>query len=131
MLKKVFFILIVGIILFSCDANNDNKMVKKVIFKNTDSMNKKDLKGYMETIYPEDTFKYNSTKRIVEFIFKNLDIETKIDSFSILSLSDETARVFTRMKLKMQGKEEVFNKMEHILIKKKNRWYIVNSLVTQ
>lgn len=110
---------------------NDSQSIKDLIYRNTDSMNRRDINGYMETIDPEDTFKFNSTKRTVEFIFNSVNFTTKIDSFSIISLSDDTARVFTRMVFKMEGQNETFKNMEHILVKRKDKWYILGSLVIQ
>ncbi|MEJ5307900.1 MAG: hypothetical protein WHT27_06355 [candidate division WOR-3 bacterium] len=132
-MKKIFFVFLFLFIFSSCEKikENDSESIKEVIYKNTDSMNRKDIKGYMETIDPEDTFKFNSTKRTVEFIFNSVNVQTRIDSFSIISLSDETARVFTRMVFQVEGKDEIFNNMEHILVKKKKRWYIFSSLVLQ
>ncbi|MEO0281613.1 MAG: hypothetical protein ABIN05_04620 [candidate division WOR-3 bacterium] len=133
MMKKIFFVLVVLFVFSSCEKikENDPELIRDVIYKNTDSMNKKDINGYMETIDPEDTFKFNSTKNTVEFIFNSVNVQSKIDSFSIISLSSETAHVFTRMVFQIEGKDEIFNNMEHILIKRKDRWYIAGSLVIQ
>ncbi len=132
-MKKIFFVLFLLFVFSSCGKmkDNDSESIKDVIYKNTDSMNRKDIEGYMKTIDPEDTFKFNSTRRTVEFIFNSVNVKTEIDSFSIISLSDDTARVFTRMVFQIEGKDEIVNNMEHILVKKKNRWYIAGSLVIQ
>uniref|UniRef100_A0A7C3J5N9 Nuclear transport factor 2 family protein n=1 Tax=candidate division WOR-3 bacterium TaxID=2052148 RepID=A0A7C3J5N9_UNCW3 len=131
MLKKFLPILFFLIVLISCSFNSDSAKIKKVIYKNVDAMNKKDIETYMETIDPKDTAEYNSTKNIVGFIFKNMDVEVKIDTFSIISLADDTARVLVRMYFTVKGEEEHKSNMEHFLIKREGKWYINNSITLQ
>lgn len=131
MLKKFLSLLILLLIFISCNSNNDSAKIKDVIYRNVDAMNKKDVETYMETIDKEDTLEYNTTRQMIEFIFKNMDIEVKIDSFSIISFADDTARVFVRMYFKTNGEDEKISNMEHFLLKRESNWYIKSSNILQ
>jgi len=131
MLKNFYRFSFFWLFWFPVVSTCDSAKIKKVIYKNVDAMNKKDIETYMETIDPKDTAEYNSTKNIVGFIFKNMDVEVKIDTFSIISLADDTARVLVRMYFTVKGEEEHKSNMEHFLIKREGKWYINNSITLQ
>lgn len=130
MIKKNYFFTLLLFITLSC-SYNENLDIKNVVYKNTDSMNKKDIEGYMSTIYPEDTLKFNSTRRTMLYVFNSVELTARIDSFSILNKWNDSVKVLTVMSFKLNDQKEKKSKMTHILVKYKGSWYISSSQVIE
>ncbi|GEM_PF-3830905 len=85
----------------------------------------------MSTVYPEDTLKFNSTRRTMLYIFNSVELTARIDSFTILNRWKDSVKVQTVMFFKLNDREKEKAKMTHILVKYKGKWYINSSQVIE
>lgn len=115
-----------------CGKNSDEQALKNAIMANTEAMNDENAEAYMETIYNDGTGLYESTRTVIEDLFKNYDLNSKLLKVEVVEIGDGTAKVRTTTSTsKVSGGQFKNNEavMLHTMVKDAGVWKIQSTQV--
>jgi hypothetical protein len=113
-----------------CSKNVDAEL-KAVFQTQLDAMNKEDMDAYMASIDPEAGV-YASTKATMPLILQTYDVKATMDSFEVVSKTEDSAQVRTVIVTKkVSGPDFKDNKVTalHTLKLKNGKWLLTETKV--
>lgn len=125
----VLFLLIPALLLIYCSEKNYNTP-ESVIYANAKYMAEENLSAAMNTIHPESPV-FENTRKLVQEIFDQFDLNYEIKSLEILEETEEEAKVrFVQLTRKVAGNDFADNRMTgiHTLRKDGNFWKIFSTV---
>jgi uncharacterized protein YchJ len=130
--KKVLIIAIVTLvtILFLCCSEREFNTPESVIYANAKYMAEENLSAVMNTIHPESPV-FENTRKLIQEIFNQFDLNYKIERLEILEENQEEARVrFVQVTRKVAGNDFTDNRMKgiHTLMKDGDSWKIFSTV---
>jgi uncharacterized protein YchJ len=130
--KKVLIIAIVTLvtILLLCCSEREFNTPESVIYANAKYMAEENLSAVMSTIHPESPV-FENTRKLIQEIFNQFDLNYKIERLEILEENQEEARVrFVQVTRKVAGNDFTDNRMKgiHTLMKDGDSWKIFSTV---
>jgi hypothetical protein len=133
---SVFFLFAILFFVTACNVNGTGNVeaeVKQAIEDNIETMNQEDLSGYMETIAKDANPEgYIQTENAMKQYFSQYDLEARMKSFNVVSISEEYAVVEVEQDT-INHNSAAFknNRMlaEHTLVKEDNTWKIKSTIL--
>jgi hypothetical protein len=133
---SVFFLFAMLFFVAACNVNGTGNVeaeVKQAIEDNIETMNQEDLSGYMETIAKDANPEgYIQTENAMKQYFSQYDLEARMKSFNVVSISEEYAIVEVEQDT-INHNSAAFknNRMlaEHTLVKEDNTWKIKSTIL--
>lgn len=108
----------------------DAKEVLTLLENNLEAINQKDMSTYLNTLI---TSAQAETKKEIEPIFKNFDLENTLLSFKVVKQNDQQIIVKTKQKTVNHNNHDYRNHIasaNHTFIKQDGQWKVKESIMT-